>query len=102
MLDPEGFQTHSTDIMLHPSGSLELRDIAPHEPGADIVDTMSGKENGLGGQVQSMEKMAEAIAPIVGTFNSILVGTNFAWKVGLQLTHDLLVPTLSKELQCGT
>lgn len=50
-------------------------DIAPAKPGSELVDSMSDKASGLGGQVQSMQKMAVAIAPIVDTFEAVLVNT---------------------------
>ncbi len=42
-------------------------------PGDVIKEGMTGKDSGLGAQVPSLSQMAEAVGPIVDTFNAIKV-----------------------------
>ncbi|KAM0276435.1 hypothetical protein ACHAQH_006740 [Verticillium albo-atrum] len=52
--------------------AMDIVDDANKPPGDVIREGMSGKENGLGKQAPSLDKMAENIGPIVDTFKDIL------------------------------
>ncbi len=56
--------------------SLVAMDVATDDdkaPGDVIQAGMTGKDSGLGAQVPSLSQMAEAVGPIVDTFNAIKV-----------------------------
>lgn len=69
--DLDSTQQKNASYELHEQ-HLPSADVQP-SPGTVLKEGMSDKPEGLGGQAMSLNKMAEAIGPIISTFDSVLV-----------------------------